>query len=132
MQVPVLQRHNLWVLILLKTQRNFKLEDMFSMDILIMMPVVKLLQKHSWAKLSSFAQSENYSNRNRHDFKVDFRLEWRPDTLTTIIFRPNGSYSQTESSNSSWSKTENNLHSPVNEKEAASSSKSHNASLMVL
>ena len=62
---------------------------------------------------SSFAQSENYSNRNRHDFRVDFRLEWRPDTLTTIIFRPNGSYSQTESSNSSWSKTENNSHSPV-------------------
>ena len=77
---------------------------------------------------SSFAQSENYSNRNRHDFRVDFRLEWRPDTLTTIIFRPNGSYSQTESSNSSWSKTENNSHSPVNEKEAASSSKNHNTS----
>ena len=77
---------------------------------------------------SSFAQSENFSNRNRHDFRVDFRLEWRPDTLTTIIFRPNGSYSQTESSSRSWSKTENNSHSPVNEKEAASSSKSHNAS----
>ncbi len=51
MQVLVLQRHNLWVLILLKTQRNFKLEEMCSMDILIMMPVVKLLQKHSWVKL---------------------------------------------------------------------------------
>lgn len=50
MPAPVLQRHNLWVLILLKTQRNFKLEEMFSMGILIMMPVVKLLQKHSWAK----------------------------------------------------------------------------------
>ena len=37
-------------IILLKTQRNFKLEEMFSMGILIMMPVVKLLQKHSWAK----------------------------------------------------------------------------------
>lgn len=48
--------------------------------------------------------------------------------MTTIIFRPNGSYSQTESSSRSWSKTENNSHSPVNEKEAASSSKSHNAS----
>lgn len=82
----------------------------------------------TFLETSSFAQSENFSNRNRHDFRVDFRLEWRPDTLTTIIFRPNGSYSQTESSSRSWSKTENNSHSPVNEKEAASSSKSHNAS----
>lgn len=77
---------------------------------------------------SSFSQSESFSNRNRHDFRVDFRLEWRPDTLTTIIFRPNGSYSQTESSNSSWERTENNSHNPVNAKEAASSSKSHNLS----
>lgn len=77
---------------------------------------------------SSFSQSNNFSNRNRHDFRVDFRLEWRPDTLTTIIFRPNGSYSQTESDNTSWSKTENNSHAPVNEKDASSSSKSHNYS----
>lgn len=77
---------------------------------------------------SSFSQSNNFSNRNRHDFRVDFRLEWRPDTLTTIIFRPNGSYSQTESDNTSWSKTENNSHAPVNEKNASSSSKSHNYS----
>lgn len=77
---------------------------------------------------SSFGQSENFSNRNRHDFRVDFRLEWRPDTLTTLIFRPNASYSQTDSDNSSWSSTENNTHSPVNFKEAASSSKSYNSS----
>lgn len=77
---------------------------------------------------SSFSQSKDLSNRNRHDFRVDFRLEWRPDTLTTIIFRPNGSYSQTESSSSSESATQNNSHSPVNAKIASSSSKSHNMS----
>lgn len=75
---------------------------------------------------SSFSQSENNSNRNRHDIRLDFRLEWRPDTLTTIIFRPNSSYSQTESSNGSWSNTENNEHAPVNHRTSASSSKSHN------
>lgn len=75
---------------------------------------------------SSFSQSENNSNRNRHDIRLDFRLEWRPDTLTTIIFRPNSSYSQTESSSSSWENMQNNEHAPVNSKTAASSSKSHN------
>lgn len=75
---------------------------------------------------SSFSQSENNSNRNRHDLRLDFRLEWRPDTLTTIIFRPNSSYSQTESSSSSWENMQNNEHAPVNSKTAASSSKSHN------
>ncbi len=77
---------------------------------------------------SSFSNSQNNSNRNRHDFRIDFRLEWRPDTLTTIIFRPNGSYSHTESSSDSWSRTENNTHSPINEGNATSSSKSHNMS----
>lgn len=75
---------------------------------------------------SSFGQSKNLSNRDRHDLRVDFRMEWRPDTLTTIIFRPNGSYSQTETSSSSWSRTDNNSHNPVNERESVSSSDGHN------
>lgn len=77
---------------------------------------------------STFGKSENFSNRDRHDLRVDFRLEWKPDTLTTIIFSPNASYSQTESLNSSWSSTDNNAHAPVNFKEASSSSKSNNLS----
>lgn len=75
---------------------------------------------------SSFGQSKNLSNRDRHDLRVDFRMEWRPDTLTTIIFRPNGSYSQTETSSSSWSRTDDNSHNPVNERGSASSSDGHN------
>ena len=67
---------------------------------------------------SSFGQSKNLSNRDRHDLRVDFRMEWRPDTLTTIIFRPNGSYSQTETISSSWSRTDNNSHNPVKERES--------------
>ena len=75
---------------------------------------------------SSFGQSKNLSNRDRHDLRIDFRMEWRPDTLTTIIFRPNGSYSQTETSSSSWSRTDNNSHNPVNERESTSSSDGYN------
>lgn len=83
---------------------------------------------------STFGKSESLSNRDRHDLRVDFRMEWRPDTLTTVIFRPNANYSRTESLNSSWSSTDDNNHVPVNFKESASSSKSHswtfNGSLM--
>ena len=60
---------------------------------------------------------------------MDFRLEWRPDTLTTIIFRPSGSYSKTDSENASGSDTWNNTHDPVNAKISSSSSNSNNYSL---
>ena len=78
---------------------------------------------------SSFGASENTSRRKRHDLRVDFRLEWRPDTLTTIIFRPSGSYSKTDSENASGSDTWNNTHDPVNAKISSSSSNSNNYSL---
>lgn len=78
---------------------------------------------------SSFGTSENMSRRKRHDLRVDFRLEWRPDTLTTIIFRPSGSYSKTDSENISESDTWNNSHNPVNERTSSSSSNSNNYSL---
>lgn len=39
----------------------------------------------------------NNAIRKRDDLRADFRLEWRPDTLTTIIFRPSASYSKTNS-----------------------------------
>ena len=79
--------------------------------------------------LLMFGASENTSRRKRHDLRVDFRLEWRPDTLTTIIFRPSGSYSKTDSENASGSDTWNNTHDPVNAKISSSSSNSNNYSL---
>lgn len=78
---------------------------------------------------SSFGKSENNSRRKRHDLRADFRLEWRPDTLTTIIFRPSATYSQTNSTNFSLSETSNNNHLPVNAKEGKSFSKSSNYSI---
>jgi len=78
---------------------------------------------------SSFGEGSNTSNRNRHDIRGDFRLEWRPDTMTTIIFRPNASYSQTKSESGSSSTTLNNNHEKVNNRESTSFSKSENFSL---
>ncbi|KAA6306857.1 hypothetical protein EZS27_041479, partial [termite gut metagenome] len=73
---------------------------------------------------SSFGNSDNNSRRKRNDVRADFRLEWRPDTMTTIIFRPNGNYSTTDLINQSGSETFNNEHQPVNSKKSNSTSKS--------
>lgn len=67
---------------------------------------------------STYEESENNSNRQRHDLNASFRLEWRPDTLTTVIFRPNASYSQTNSTSGSTSHTWNNERKPINRAES--------------
>jgi hypothetical protein len=41
-------------------------------------------------------ESESYRNRKSDNLGVNFRLEWKPDTMTNIIFRPNFSYSKSE------------------------------------
>lgn len=54
---------------------------------------------------SSFSNS-NSKNRNKNtSFNADFRMEWKPDTLTNIIFRPNFSYGKTDNSSFSHSGT---------------------------
>lgn len=78
---------------------------------------------------SSFGQSENESRRKRHDVRADFRLEWRPDTLTTIIFRPSASYSSTDAMSSNQSATQNSNHNPVNERTSSSTNKNDNYSI---
>lgn len=56
---------------------------------------------------NSFSNSNtNALNRNK-DFHADFRMEWRPDTLTNIIFRPNVSYSKTDNLSASETGTFN-------------------------
>lgn len=77
---------------------------------------------------SSYSNSTNASRRKRHDVRADFRLEWRPDSMTTIIFRPNASYSRTEANSSSWSETRNNSYELVNDKNSNTFSKSNNVS----
>ena len=44
---------------------------------------------------SSFENSLSSSLSTGNDFNADFKLEWRPDTLTTIIARPRFSYGLT-------------------------------------
>ena len=47
-------------------------------------------------KGNSYSKS-NSKNRNKNmNFNADFRLEWKPDTLTNIIFRPNVSYGKSK------------------------------------
>jgi len=38
---------------------------------------------------NTFEDENNASNNKSQNFNMDFRLEWTPDTLTRIIFRPN-------------------------------------------
>ena len=54
---------------------------------------------------NSYSNS-NSKNRNKNtNFNADFRLEWKPDTLTNIIFRPNFSYGKSDSHSKSESGT---------------------------
>lgn len=43
-----------------------------------------------------YGQGENHSDRRRHELNMNMKLEWQPDTLTRIDFRPNVSYSKTD------------------------------------
>ncbi|MDH6358510.1 TonB-dependent receptor [Parabacteroides sp. PF5-9] len=43
----------------------------------------------------AFEEGDNYSNNKSDNFGANFRLEWKPDDKTTLLFRPNFSYSQT-------------------------------------
>lgn len=54
---------------------------------------------------NSYANSNSHQRNKNHDFNADFRMEWKPDTLTNIIFRPNFSYGKTDNNSFSESGT---------------------------
>lgn len=56
---------------------------------------------------SSYSNSNSHNWNKNKSFNTDFRLEWKPDTLTNIIFRPNFSYGKTNNSSISESSTFN-------------------------
>lgn len=58
-------------------------------------------------KASSFNNSRSNTSSSNLNFDANFRLEWRPDTLTNIIFRPNVSYGKNDSRSDSKSATFN-------------------------
>ena len=56
---------------------------------------------------NSFSNSNSQARNNSKDFHADFRMEWKPDTMTNIIFRPNVSFSKTDNLSRSESGTFN-------------------------
>ena len=56
---------------------------------------------------NSFSNSNSARSNSNSDFNADFRLEWKPDTMTNIIFRPNFSYGKSDDANLSKSGTFN-------------------------
>lgn len=56
---------------------------------------------------NSFSNSRSLSNNESLRVNADFRFEWRPDTMTDIIFRPNVSYSKSNNSSNNLSATFN-------------------------
>ncbi len=51
----------------------------------------------------AFSNSESSNKSSANNWNADFRLEWKPDTMTNIIFRPSGSFSRSKGYNNSES-----------------------------
>ena len=56
---------------------------------------------------NSYSNSNNTNRNKGTNLNADFRMEWKPDTLTNIIFRPNFSYGRTNNASRSESGTFN-------------------------
>lgn len=56
---------------------------------------------------TSFSNSYNASTNRDHSVNGDFRLEWAPDSMTTLLFRPNFSFGGSKSTNGGQSATFN-------------------------
>ena len=63
---------------------------------------------------SSYDNSEAMSRTKSDNFGVDFRLEWKPDTMTQLIFRPSFSFSHSMNDNFSDATTLDNERDTVN------------------
>ena len=61
----------------------------------------------SGQETSSFSNSNSTQNTRNVSFWANFKMEWRPDTLTNIILRPNMSYNTTRTGSFSQSGTFN-------------------------
>lgn len=67
---------------------------------------------------SSLKNGLSTSLRDRHDLSANFRLEWKPDSLTNILFRPSATYSHTDTRSRNLSTTLNTERDSVNQKHA--------------
>jgi len=67
---------------------------------------------------SSYRADTSSSLRTRDDVSVNFQMEYKPDSMSTITFRPNLTYAKTELSSAGSSRTTNSLREPVNYKQS--------------
>ena len=67
---------------------------------------------------SSFKSSKNTANRNKHDFATNLRMEWNPDSLTNILFRPSVAIAGAEDFSTGISTTQDEQMDSINHKEA--------------
>lgn len=56
---------------------------------------------------NSYSNSNSKQRNKNKNFNADFRMEWKPDSMTNIIFRPNFSYGKTDNLSGSESGTFN-------------------------
>ncbi|WP_455626135.1 outer membrane beta-barrel protein [Parabacteroides sp.] len=78
---------------------------------------------------SSYDNSEAMSRTKSDNFGVDFRLEWKPDTMTQLIFRPSFSFSHSMNDNFSDATTLDNERDTVNTNRSSNYSESNGYNL---
>lgn len=78
---------------------------------------------------SSYDNSEAMSRTKSDNFGVDFRLEWKPDTMTQLIFCPSFSFSHSMNDNFSDATTLDNERDTVNTNKSSNYSESNGYNL---
>lgn len=78
---------------------------------------------------SSYDNSEAMSRTKSDNFGVNFRLEWKPDTMTQLIFRPSFSLSHSMNDNFSDATTLDNERDTVNTNKSSNYSESNGYNL---
>lgn len=72
---------------------------------------------------SSYIENDQVASRTKNDnIAVDFQSEWKPDTLTRIIFRPSFSYSSSNSLESGNTLTMDNWNDTINTRTSTNTS----------
>lgn len=74
---------------------------------------------------SQYSHAESQTSSFRNNVSANMQMEWRPDTLTTIRFRPQLSYNNGEEHASSSSWMQNNERQMINRKEGSVPRTSH-------
>lgn len=75
-----------------------------------------------------YANADNASDRRRNEFNMGMKLEWTPDTLTTIQLNPRFSYNKTDNWSTFSSRTTNWNGNPDGDTTGVNTQRSRNAS----